>query len=96
MTESILKFERGSFGEGPWQLVSDCEVVGYSAGVAPCPHCHSERPNPSFKQWRQWTCPAVIRSYNQGGHDNTMVCLACVLEQTPVEAMTWAAPGVSR
>lgn len=86
MTESVLKFDRGSFGEGPWELVNDCKVMGYAAGRSPCPHCHSETQS---RTWLEWTCPAVIRMYNQGGHDCTMVCLACLIEQVPLSAMTW-------
>lgn len=68
----------GMWEEAEWKILFDYEVDLGFTGSTPCPHCHTPRRN----KWGRpvVTCPRVVVATNEGGHNDTGVCLDCILE----------------
>ncbi len=70
MNEAVATVALGEFAEGmPWEIVRDYQIY---AEKHSCPHC----------VWSvgQIVCPLVVRALNEAGHNETGVCLACILD----------------
>jgi hypothetical protein len=74
----VIKFDTGGIWESSeWEVLFN-EMVEYSN--KPCHHCINIENICKSSFNKSWTCPRVIKVYNEGGYNSTGLCLDCVLE----------------
>jgi hypothetical protein len=83
----VISFIDGCMWEGgPWEIRLNCECSEYGGSDKPCKHCGPKwietriRPDGSTYKEVIWICPRVVVARNEGGCNDTGVCLDCILE----------------
>jgi hypothetical protein len=70
-----IEIQKGEFAEGmPWSIETDYLMTESE----PCKHCVDMGVNVYGE--RIHTVRAVVKAKNEGGHNCTIVCLDCILE----------------
>lgn len=85
----------GELGEGgPWEVVINhtVETWGEAWQTMLCPHAINVRDEPQNplaplrseppRNWmvKRWEVPVVLKAYNEGGYNHTLLCWGCVQE----------------